>query len=235
MRHYLIADDNRPLAENLAEILVDALGARVEISTRGDEALGRLKAAPFDTLITDVRMPGMSGAELLIAARRCDPTLPAIVITASSMSSELERARRQGVLAVLPKPVPIDPLLSLLLVARRGCFVLVIEDRPSAGQRIGAALSGCGFSPLVVASMAEALGLGGATPLCAGVVDLDLADCGDAHQALELLTRRYPGVPFLGLTAQRQPPPGFDAAMLLEKPVESARLRARLEALRPRS
>ena len=113
MRRYLLVDDNRAFAENLAEIIEDA-GAEVEIATSGEAALVLIGGTRFDALVSDMRMPTMGGAELLHRARLVDPHLPAIVVTAFTQDDDLAAAEREGLLAVLGKPVPIPNLLALL-------------------------------------------------------------------------------------------------------------------------
>src|SRR5687767_814508 len=129
MRRYLIVDDNRPLAENLAEIVRDR-GDEAVVATSGAEALALLTAERFDAVLTDMRMPAMDGAELIREARRHDPGLPAIVVTAFSKDAGIRAAQNEAPLAVLPKPVPVPQLLHLLAVARRNGRVILVEDDP---------------------------------------------------------------------------------------------------------
>lgn len=117
-RQYLIADDNRALAENLAEIMRDQ-GDEVSIANDGADALRLIRGKKFDALLTDMRMPLMGGAALIKAIRGADPGLPVVVMTAYTDESDLVDARHSGVLAVLPKPVPIPLMLSLVSGARR--------------------------------------------------------------------------------------------------------------------
>ena len=104
MRRVLVVDDNQAFAENLAEILGDH-GAQVDVVTSGQLALDRIQPGHYDLLISDMKMPAMGGAELVHRVRRVDPDLPAIVVTAYIKDDDLEAARREGLLAVLPKPV----------------------------------------------------------------------------------------------------------------------------------
>ncbi len=117
-RQYLIADDNRALAENLAEIMRDQ-GDEVSIANDGADALRLIRGKKFDALLTDMRMPLMGGAALIKAIQGADPGLPVVVMTAYIGESDLVDARHSGVLAVLPKPVPIPLMLSLVGGARR--------------------------------------------------------------------------------------------------------------------
>jgi CheY-like chemotaxis protein len=112
MRRYLIVDDNRDFAENLAEILRDS-GDEVAIAESGPEALELARGRRFDALLTDMRMPFMGGAELVHEIRRIDPGAAAMVITAHVSDDALEAARREGLLAVLNKPVAVGRCLSL--------------------------------------------------------------------------------------------------------------------------
>ena len=118
MRKVLIIDDNHAFADNLAEILVDA-GHMVVIADSCAQALKLTAATRFDVLISDMRMPELGGAELVHKVRRIDPGLPTIVITAHTYDDDLARARHAGLLAILPKPVPMQELLELLIGARR--------------------------------------------------------------------------------------------------------------------
>src|SRR5689334_11747629 len=126
-RRYLIVDDNRDFAENLSEIVRD-LGDEVSVAASGPEALGLARQRRYDAVLTDMRMPLMGGAELVHEIRRIDPGLAAMVITAHVGDDALEAARREGLLAVLPKPVPVARLLELLGAARRDGLVAIVED-----------------------------------------------------------------------------------------------------------
>src|SRR6266511_3636213 len=132
MRSYLVVDDNRDFAENLAEILRDR-GDDVAVAENGEAAAALVRTRRFDAVLTDMRMPLMGGAELVHEIRRIDPGAAAMVITAHVGDDALEAARREGLLAVLPKPVEVPRVLALLASARRDGLVVVVEDdtRPS--------------------------------------------------------------------------------------------------------
>ena len=87
-RRYLVVDDNVAFAENVAEILRDD-GAEVEVAHTGPEALQRATPGRFDALVIDMRMPGMSGAELLRAVRRQDPGVPVVWLACIVMMAGL--------------------------------------------------------------------------------------------------------------------------------------------------
>ncbi len=233
MRRYLIVDDNLDFAENLAEILRD-LGDEVAIATGGAEALALARGGRFDAVLTDMRMPLMGGAELVHELRRLDPGLAAMVITAHAGDDALEAARREGLLAVLPKPVPVAQLLDLMAVARRDGLVVIVEDDRKFSDNLCEVLRGRGFAAVTAGSVLETERLGPIRPFAA-LVDLRVPG-GPDGEAMRRLSLRFPNLPMIVMSGVHgQPPEGgqgffrkpFDTAALLDA-VE------RLHAARPR-
>jgi CheY-like chemotaxis protein len=198
VRHYLVVDDNRAFAENLADILLDR-GAKVTTAASGAEALELAEKTRFHALLSDMRMPGMGGAELVHRIRRIDPGLPAIVATAYTSDSELSAARAEGLLAVLPKPVPISTLLALLSSARRDALVALVEDDIALADNITEALRDLGFSTVTAMSVLEAEQLKAVKPFMA-LVDIRLPGGPDGVAMLRL-AHRYPAIPIIVMTA----------------------------------
>lgn len=227
MRRYLVVDDNRDLAENLAEILRDT-GAEVQVATSGQAALDQVRATRFDALITDMRMPTMGGGELVHAARRVDPGLPALVMTGYSSDEALAAARREGLVAVLPKPIPLDRLTALLEVARRDGLVAVVEDDPAHADDLTEALAGRGFAAVTAASITETDRLGPVAPCCA-LVDLGLPG-GPDGEAMRRLAARFPGLPMLVVADGTVEPP-LPHQGLFRKPYDPEALLDAIEAI----
>jgi two-component system, response regulator PdtaR len=220
MRHYLIVDDNRAFAENLGEIVRD-LGDEVAVAENGEQALALAKKRHFDAIVTDMRMPLMGGAELVHHVRRIDPGLAAIVVTAYVRDNDLEAARREGLLAALPKPVPIGRLLELLRSARRDGLVVVVEDDAALCDNLCEALRTRGFAAVTAASVLETERLGPVKPFCA-LVDLRVPG-GPAGEAMRRMAEKYPGLPLLVVTAYPDAPP-LPHAGLFSKPFDTAAL-----------
>ena len=227
MRRYLIVDDNREFAENLAEIIRDQ-GAEVDLAGGGGEALALVTRWRYQALLTDMRMPGMGGAELVHEVRRLDPGLAALVVTAHVADDTLEAARREGLLAVLAKPVPIGPLLELLSAARRDGLVAVIEDDPRLSDNLCEALRGRGFAAVTAASVLETERLGPVRPCCA-LVDLRLPG-GPDGEAMRRLGLKFPGLPMLIMTGVPAAPEA-GAPAFFRKPFDTAALLAAVERL----
>ncbi|MET0404946.1 MAG: response regulator [Cystobacter sp.] len=167
MRSYLLLDDNLAFAENLAEILRDG-GDEATVVTEGPRALSLAGARRFDALLTDMQMPGMSGAVAVRHIRQVDPGLAVVVITAHPRLEDLEAVRQQGLLAVLPKPVPIFPLVELLARARRDALVALLEEEQLArGESLVGQLRSRGFSCVTARSASDAGRLADLRPFAA--------------------------------------------------------------------
>lgn len=227
MRCYLVVDDNRDFAENLAEILRDR-GDEVVMAGDGREAVEAVRARRFDAVLTDMRMPLMGGAELVHELRRVDPGAPALVITAHVGDDALEAARREGLVAALGKPVEVPRLLDLLASARRDGLAVVVEDDARLSDNLCEALRSKGFAAVTAASVLETERLGPVRPFCALV---DLRVPGGPHgEAMRRLAARFPGLPMVVVTGYHEPPPlphqGF-----FTKPFDTAALLAAVERL----
>lgn len=227
-RHYLLVDDNKAFGENVAEILRDE-GNEVTLSTDPAQAVQLVRDQRFDALVTDMRMPGMGGAQLVHEARRADPGLPAVVVSAYTAEHDLDDARRAGLLAVLSKPVPIPRLSSLLSKARRNAVVALVEDDEAFADNLSELLSNEGFAVLSARTLAEAEALFGATPMVA-VVDLRLPGTLDGAAA-KLLAERFPGVPMVVVTGFPTSAVTLPPHTLFVKPFETQRLLDHLTAL----
>ena len=228
MRRYLIVDDNVAFAENLAEILRDS-GAEAVALAQGPAAVERAALERFDALITDMRMPVMGGARLVHEIRARDPGIPAIVISAYSQEDDLAAAREEGLLAALPKPVPIERLLELLAVARRDGLVALIEDDPALSDNLCEALRDRGFSAVTAKTVAEAYRLGAVRPFAA-LADLRVPG-GPDGAALKALLLRFPRLPVLVMSGVAEAARLAGGAPVFAKPFETRNLVEALTAL----
>ena len=78
------------------------------------EALRHLESQPFHVLVTDLRLPGMSGIELIRRARRLHPGLRVVLMSAFGEPKDIVEAMRLGADDFLPKPFDLDAFLALL-------------------------------------------------------------------------------------------------------------------------
>jgi CheY-like chemotaxis protein len=228
MRTYLVVDDNRDFADNLAEILRDR-GDDAVVAESGREAVLRAGERRFDAVLTDMRMPLMGGAEVVHEIRRIDPGVAAMVITAHVGDDAIEAARREGLLAVLSKPVDVPRLLDLLASARRDGLVAVVEDDLRLSDNLCEALRGRGFAAVTAASVLETERLGPVQPFCA-LVDLRLPG-GPDGEAMRRLARKYPGLPIVIVTGYAAEVPAERHEAVFTKPFDTAALLAAVERL----
>ena len=228
MRHYLLVDDNRAFAENVAEIIRDE-GDEVSVVTSGPDALELVRRQKFDAMLTDMRMPVMSGAELVHQTRRADPGLPAMVVTAYSGDEDLRIARQEGLLAVLQKPVPVEKLLRHLARARRDGLVVVVEDDLMLADNLTEALSERGFTSVSAHSVQDTERLGPLRPFAA-VVDLRVPG-GPDGEAARAVASRFPGLPQVVITAHDSGAAPSGQARIFHKPFDTAALLDELERL----
>jgi len=86
-------------------------GYEVASASDGQEGLDAFAAAPFDLVITDVKMPGVSGLEVLRRVRAAAPDVPVLVITAFGNVETAVRAMKEGAYDFIGKPFHRDQLL----------------------------------------------------------------------------------------------------------------------------
>jgi two-component system, NtrC family, response regulator HydG len=100
----LIIDDNETIREGLAHT-VRKMGHRPLVSARGEDGIGQLKAAgEVDFVITDLRMEGMDGVEVLRQVQKRDPDVPTMIITAFGTVETAVEAMKLGAFDFLTKP-----------------------------------------------------------------------------------------------------------------------------------
>lgn len=153
-RSALIVDDNRSLAEDLAEIL-EAEGYAVNVYSDPTVVLAHARELAFDVALIDVRMPGVDGVTLQRTLRIHHPDACYVMMTGYSDDEHLAEARASGVTAVLSKPVPL-PALFAALATRSPCALLVVDDDPAFRHGLCEALEDAGYTCHPVGSASEA-------------------------------------------------------------------------------
>lgn len=115
----LVIDDEPSVADALKVILSDS-GYQVAVAMSGGEALEKLGKRRFDLVITDVRLPDISGLDVLRHLRRSHPGVLAIIITAHHTPELAAESLSLGAVAVLPKPFSPSDLLTVIKTAFSG-------------------------------------------------------------------------------------------------------------------
>ena len=113
MKRILVVDDNETFRLPLRATLQSA-GYEVETASEGGLAVKLHRERPFDLVITDIRMPGLTGLDVLSAAKKLRGEMPVIVITAFGGEEVCRRSIARGADGYLEKPIHFQKLRSLI-------------------------------------------------------------------------------------------------------------------------
>jgi two-component system, NtrC family, response regulator HydG len=141
----LVADDDPGLRESLERTLTRE-GYQVVLASDGRAALERVQAGGIDLIVTDLRMPGLTGLELLRAAKAILPDVDVILLTAFGTVEEAVKAMKDGAYDFLTKPFRREQLIKLIdkalerrdLIEQNRDLKKQLEDLRAKGQMIGA-------------------------------------------------------------------------------------------------
>ena len=120
----LILDDERIVCDRLKPAL-EKLGFQVEAYTDSQQAVARLAEERFEVLVTDLKMPGVGGMDVLSFVREHCPSTKVIVITGFATTDTAQRALELGAADFIPKPFKMSYLRDLV--------VRLAQDLPGRG------------------------------------------------------------------------------------------------------
>ena len=141
----LVADDDPGLRESLERTLTRE-GYRVLLASDGRAALERVQGGGIDLVVTDLKMPGLTGLELLRAAKAIAPSVDVILLTAFGTVEEAVQAMKDGAYDFLTKPFRREQLVKLIdkalerrdLIEQNRALRQQLEDIRAKGQMLGA-------------------------------------------------------------------------------------------------
>ncbi len=113
MTSVLVVDDERSMRDFL-NILLLKEGYQVTTVDSGNAALDHLSGNSCDVMITDYRMPGMNGLDLLARVKADQPNLPVIMITAFASPNDAVQAMKFGAFDYISKPFNVDEIRSVI-------------------------------------------------------------------------------------------------------------------------
>jgi two-component system response regulator (stage 0 sporulation protein F) len=116
----LIVDDAGPVVVLCVNVL-QALGYAVKGANRGEAAVDLMRREPFDLMVLDYKMPGMTGFEVFQQARALHPGMAVVLVTGHGTPEIINEANRMGFSAILLKPFTSDEL--------RGTVEKVLAER----------------------------------------------------------------------------------------------------------
>lgn len=112
----LVVDDEMSMREFL-EILLSREGYEVSLAESGEEACEILEKAPFDLVITDIRMRDIDGIEVLKKAKEVDPETMVVLISAFATAETAVEAMREGAYDYIPKPFKVEEFKNIIVDA----------------------------------------------------------------------------------------------------------------------
>ena len=105
----LVVDDHQPARESMADVLRQA-GHQVGCCSSAAEALQRIEKHTYDCIVTDLKMPGMSGLEFIVQLEQREYPAQVVMVTAHATVSSAVEAMRHGAFDYLEKPFDVDRL-----------------------------------------------------------------------------------------------------------------------------
>ena len=127
----LIVDDQINTCKSLQAILKKS-GYRSEYTLSAEEALGRVRSGAFDIVISDIRMPGMDGMQLLEELKKIQPHLVVIMVTGFATIKSAVEAIQKGAYDYLPKPFTPD---EVRVIIQRAAEKIRLESENDALRR----------------------------------------------------------------------------------------------------
>ena len=174
MKSILVADDDRGMARTVCDILRRQGWTPTEVHS-GEEAVDAAARQRYAAVLMDVRMPGIDGVQAFRMIRESQPQTPVILMTAYAAPELLSQAEREGVLQILPKPLPWAMLSALLdQISALEASVLVVDDDPAFLETLEAVLHAAGRRVRRAMTIDEAVRLLAERPPRVVVLDLSL-------------------------------------------------------------
>src|SRR6202162_4273046 len=118
MEPLLLVEDKTELRAMLRKAL-ERNGFRVEEAPDGSAAIQKIRAKRYQMVVTDLKMPGASGLDVLRESKQADSTIPVILLTAFGSVEEAVSAMKEGAYDFLHKMVDLDHLKLLVQRAAR--------------------------------------------------------------------------------------------------------------------
>ena len=112
-KRILVIEDDEEMRALLKDFFTEE-GFETDSVSNGSEAFRKLVKESFALVITDIRMPGLTGLDILPGIRKLQPEVPIIVITAFGSEEIRDRAMARGATSYLEKPIHFHNLRTLI-------------------------------------------------------------------------------------------------------------------------
>ena len=161
MTRVLIVDDEPGMLRTTAMIL-ERKGFEVKTAHDGPDAIRIVGQRPFDVVLMDIKMPGMSGVEAFRRIKASRPEIAVIMMTGYSVEDLIADALGEGAVAVLHKPLDIPTTVKLIQTAAQapsGCMILVADEDEDVTSGLVPALEAWGYTVAVATDSDGALAI----------------------------------------------------------------------------
>jgi DNA-binding NtrC family response regulator len=115
-RRLLVIDDESIVGKRLLQVF-GKMGFSVEVFKNASPAMEAFIKLPFDIIVTDLKMEGMDGMEVLARIRQLNPATRVIIITGYAQPGTAEEAFKLGVFDFIPKPFTLEQIKESILKA----------------------------------------------------------------------------------------------------------------------
>lgn len=132
----LVVDDEAAITRGLCRVL-EGRGYQAEASESGFGAIEKLQKVPFNIVITDLKMPGMDGIEVLKAIKVLQPDVPVIIITGYSTVATAVEAMKNGAFDYISKPFTPEQIIETVEKALEQLNVQMQRAHPEVGPSLG--------------------------------------------------------------------------------------------------
>lgn len=136
LKKILIVDDDPVIGKSFDRVL-SGKGYAVITAANGEEALGKLSSEAYDLVFTDIKMPGMSGIEVVERVKASQPWLPVVIVTGYGSEENEARAEAAGVSGFLRKPLSPEMIVGTTeraLAATAPAHAEAVAPAPAAAE-----------------------------------------------------------------------------------------------------
>jgi two-component system response regulator HydG len=131
----LLVDDDKDMTETLSDILTD-MSYRVETANSGSEAIEKVKTHAFDTVLLDIKMPGINGVETFREIKKIRPEAIVMLMTAQSVEELVAEALEEGAYGIMYKPIDTKKLVEFIEAKKRGALILFVDIDMSTSRKL---------------------------------------------------------------------------------------------------
>ena len=200
-KRVLVVDDNRDIVANICDILNDC-GYETDAAYDGQSALQLVDQRSYDVAVLDFKMPDLDGATLCQEIRSRRSEIVPIMVTAYAGSDGAKRAIEAGTKSVLPKPVDLHALLSMIETAANSPIIFLVDDDQEFAQSLRDTLNDQGYRVCLAHGQSEAVEKIRSADVRVAIVDLGLGD-GDGRDVIDQISQSQPTARTIVVTGDR--------------------------------